>query len=104
MPQRIIALFNLKDGVTASEYEAWAIRRDLPTVNALKSIDAFSVLRSVSLLGGDGKPPYQYVEIIDVNDMGVFGQEIAGAGMQKVAAEFQALATDITFIVTEQLG
>jgi hypothetical protein len=104
MPQRIIALFNLKKGVTVAEYEAWAKRVDLPTVNALESIDSFRVFKSVGLLGSEARPPYQYVEVIDVKDMDVFGQDIGDAKMQKVAAEFRALATDITFILTEELG
>jgi hypothetical protein len=41
MPTRIVALFNLKRGVSAADYEAWAKRVDLPTVNGLKSVDKF---------------------------------------------------------------
>ncbi len=104
MAQRIIALFNLKPGVTPAEYEAWARSVDLPTVRGLKSIDSFTVFRSVGLLGAEGKPPYQYIEIIDVNDMNVFGQEVAGEVMQKVAGEFRKMVTDLAFIVTEQIG
>jgi len=100
---RIVALFNLKPGVSVADYEAWAKERDLPTVNGLASIDKFEVFRSAALLGTEAPPPYQYVEIIDVADMDAFGAEVASATMQAIAAEFQALA-DPVFIVTDKVG
>jgi hypothetical protein len=101
---RIVALFNLKKGVTPADYERWARRVDIPTVNGLKSIDKFEVFRATGLLASDAKPPYAYIEIIDVADMDQFGKDVAGANMQKVAAEFQAMAADLVFIMTEKLG
>lgn len=103
MATKIVALFNLKPGIVIADYEAWAKGTDLPTVNGLKSVDNFSVFRSAGLLGSDAKPPYQYIEIIDVNDMETFGIEVGSATMQKVASEFQAIAADLVFILTEQL-
>ena len=100
---RIIALFNLKSGVTAERYEAWAKTTDMPAVRRLSSVSRFEVMRVTGLLGGGGAPPYAYAEIIDVADMGAFGEEVAGAVMQKVAAEFQEMA-DVTFLTTEPLA
>lgn len=100
---RIVALFNLKPGVSVADYEAWAKESDLPTVNGLKSIDKFEVFRSAALLGTEAPPPYQYIEIIDVADMDAFGADVASEKMQAIAAQFQALA-DTTFIVTEKVG
>ncbi len=100
---RIVVLFNLKDAGSAAEYEAWARSTDLPTVNALQSVDGFSVHRASGLLGTDAAPPYQYIEIIDVNDMGVFGDEVATDTMRKVAGEFQSFAEAPVFILTDEL-
>jgi hypothetical protein len=55
-------------------------------------------------LGSEGAPPYRYVEIIDVGDMDGFGREVASERMQKVAGEFQAMADDLVFIMTDKLG
>ena len=104
MTTRIVALFNLKPGVSAADYEAWAKRVDLPTVNGLKSIENFEVFRSAGLLGSEAKPPYAYIEIIDVADMGQFGAEVATDAMKKVAGEFQEMADDLVFILTDKLG
>lgn len=104
MGVKIVALFNLKPGVSVADYEAWAKTTDLPTVNGLKSVDTFEVFKSVGLLGTDAKPPYAYIEIIDVNDMDTFGGEVSSETMQKVAGEFQGMVEDLVFIMTEQLG
>ena len=104
MSTRIVALFNLKRGVTPADYERWAKRVDLPTVNALPSIEKFEVFRAAGLLGSEAKPPYAYIEIIDVADMGRFGTDVASEVMKKVAAEFQAMADDLVFVLTEKLG
>jgi hypothetical protein len=104
MPTRIVALFNLKKGVSEADYESWARRVDLPTVNGLKSIEKFEVFRAAGLLGSREKPPYRYVEIIDVADMDQFGKDVAAEKMRKVAGEFQAMADDLAFILTEKLG
>lgn len=100
---KIVVLFNLKEGASIAGYESWAKATDLPTVNNLNSIDRFEVLRSNALLGSDQTPPYQYIEILDVNDFDVFGQEVSTETMQRVAGEFQAFAESPMFIVTETL-
>ncbi|WP_018996767.1 hypothetical protein [Hirschia maritima] len=104
MSTKIVALFNLKPEVSVEDYENWAKTTDIPTVNGLKSIDDFKVYKSVALLGTDDKPPYSYVEIIDVNDMDGFGADVSTEAMQAIAAEFQGMTSDLFFILTETLG
>jgi REDY-like protein HapK len=103
MAARIVALFNLKLGVSAAQYEDWARRVDLPTVNALGSIDGFEVLRATGLLMSEAAPPFAYIEIIDVNDMDKFGADVSTDHMKGVAAEFQAMVQDLVFITTDKL-
>ncbi len=104
MSTKIVALFNLKPGISVEDYENWARSTDLPTVNGLKSVDTFSVFRSAGLLGSESKPPYQYIEIIDVNDMDMFGADVSTEAMQTVAGQFQAMADDLVFILTDKIG
>lgn len=99
----LVVLFNLKDGVDPSEYEAWARSTDLPIVRGLDSIESFSVYRTSGLLGSDDKPPYQYVEVIDIGDMARFGEEVASDTMQRVAAEFQERADNPLFISADSI-
>jgi hypothetical protein len=100
---RIIALFNLKPGVSLDAYESWARSVDLPTVNGLPSIRQFEVFRTTSVLGSDAAPPYDYIEIIDVRDMGQFGEDIATPVMQSVASDFGGMAETV-FLMTEKIA
>ena len=99
---RLIVLFSLKAGVNHEDYQAWALSRDLPTVRALPSIAGFDVFRATGVLGG-GVAPYDYVEIIDIADADMFGQDVATEKMQEIAAEFSGMA-EATFLTTEPLG
>jgi threonine aldolase len=46
--------------------------------------------------------PYDYVEIIDIADADMFGQDVATEKMQEIAAEFSGMA-EATFLTTEPL-
>ena len=99
----VIVLFNLKTGASPDDYERWARERDLPTVNALASVDGFEVLRCSGLLIGEGKPPYEYVEIIRVPDMAAFGADLGAPAVQEGAAQFQQFADNPVFILTQSV-
>ncbi|GGE17584.1 hypothetical protein GCM10011529_25100 [Polymorphobacter glacialis] len=101
---KIIMLFNLKVGVSAEDYEAWAKARDIPSVRALPSVDDFQVYRTTGVLGGKGVPLYAYVEVIDVPDMEGFGTDMASAAIQDVLKEFEEFADTPAFILTEPLS
>lgn len=98
----VVVLFNLKPGVDRAAYEQWARTSDIPTVNSLASVDSFRVLKASGTLGG-GSSPYEYVELIDVNDMEQLGADIAADPMPKIAAEFGTFADNPVFILTEEL-
>ncbi|AJP74059.1 REDY-like protein HapK [Sphingomonas hengshuiensis] len=99
---RIIVLLNLKPGKSRADYEKWARASDLPTVNGLASVERFELFEATGLLNGDSSP-YDYVEIIDVADMDVFGKETKTETMARIAAEFRDWATPM-FIVTRKVG
>ena len=100
---RIIVLFNLKEGVDPAAYEAWARGTDIPGVNALGSVDGFTVHKATGLFGSDTAAPYQYVEVIDIADMEGFVGDISTAAFQEMAKPFQDFADSPQFILTENL-
>lgn len=101
MSTTIVVLFNLKPGVSPSDYEQWAKTTDLPTVRKLGSVNQFSVLRTSGLLGSEAPAPYQYVELLEVNDMETLGADVSSETMQRVAAEFQQFADNPQFMLTD---
>jgi hypothetical protein len=100
----LIVLFNLKPGQNIADYEKWAKETDVPTVKGLKSVDDFRVYRAKGLLGSDARAPYQYIEVLEINNMDGLLNEIGSEIMQKIAAAFQGMADNPTFIVTEQFA
>jgi hypothetical protein len=100
----LVVLFNLQDDAAADQYEEWARTTDVPTVSGLDSVDDFRVFRTEGLLMSDAPPPYEYVEIIEINDIEQFGTEMESDTVQETAAEFQEFAEDPTFILTEQFA
>jgi hypothetical protein len=97
----LIVMFDLRPGVRPADYERWARDVDVPTVKRLRSVDDFRVHRSTGLLTGDGRPPYAYTEVIEVNDLVLLGEEVAGDTMQGIAAQFREFADDPVFVVAE---
>lgn len=100
---RIICLFNLKEGASAVDYEAWARGTDIPGVNALGSVNSFTVHRATGLFGSDAKAPYDYIEVIDIHGMDAFVADVTDPEFQKVAAAFGEFTDNPTFILTEDL-
>jgi hypothetical protein len=98
----LIVLFNLKDGITVSDYEQFALELDIPTVKSLNSVNDFKVFKSSGLFGSDATPPYQYVEVIHFASVdaliGDMGQE---QKMAEIQNRFQELAESPIFRVYE---
>lgn len=99
----VIVLFNLKPGASREDFERWAREQDIPTVSGLASMQSFEVLRSRGLLIGEGKPPYEYIEVMRVPDMEAFGRDLASPEVQAGAARFQEFADNPLFILTEHI-
>ena len=100
---RIVVLFNLLPGVDPAAYESWAQGTDIPGVNALSSVDSFTVHRATGLFGSEAASPYQYIEIIDFPAMEEFVADISTPHFQQVAQAFGQFADNPQFIVTEDL-
>ncbi len=100
----LVVLFDLKDEASKEAYEKWATTTDIPTVKGLSSIDDFKLYRLNSVMGSTERPPFQYCEVIDINNMEKLGNELASETMQRVAGEFQSFAHNPIFIVAEQAG
>ena len=88
---RIIVLFNLKPGVDAAEYEAFAREMDIPGVNGLESVFDFTVHRATGLFGSDAPSPDHFIA------------DVSTDAVQAVAARFGEYADDPKFILTEDL-
>ena len=99
----LIVLFNLQSDADVSAYEDWAKNSDLKTVRALSSCDSFEIYRTSGLFGKNVPAPYEYVEVIQIGDLGTFGQEVQTETMAAVAAQFRSFADNPIFMLSENI-
>lgn len=100
----IIIKYRLKPGVTQEDFESWVKHVDQPTMRGIERVKSFDTYRVQGLLMGDGEPSVQYVELFDVPDLAGFGSEdMTGATVQKVMAEFAGFADAPEFLLAEKL-
>ena len=65
---------------------------------------ALPLHRVSGLFGSDDPAPYQYVEIIDINALDTFLEDVSTATMAKVAGEFRGFADSPVFMLTDAVG
>ena len=100
----MVVLFNLKPGVSPEEYERWARETDVPAVNALDAVERFRVYKSMGLLGSDAKPPYAYMELVEIADLEQLAEDAASERMREITAEFQTMADNPIWIMLDQFA
>lgn len=100
----LIVLFNLKDNQARDAYEQWAKNTDVPTASSMTSVDSFKVFKMGNIMGTEETSPYQYCEVLEINDMAKLGEEAGSETMKKVAAEFQSFADNPMFVISEQIA
>lgn len=100
----MIVLFNLNEDQTEEEFVAWMKDNDIPVVSKLSSVTEYNLAKTVGMLGGDGEPPYKYMEIIRVSDFDKLGEEASAEAVQNVGAQFQQKISDGIWLLSEQLA
>jgi len=100
----MIVLFNLNDDQTEDEFVQWMKDNDIPVVSKLSSVIEYNLAKTVGMLGGEGDPPYQYMEIIRVSDFDKLGEEAADETIQNIGAQFQQKIRDGIWLLSEQIA
>ena len=102
MPTMIV-LVNLKEGVSAEDYERWILESYAPVAKGLPSVEDWRDYRVSGLLGSVDAPPYTYLVTLEVNDLEQLGRDMASEEMQRLFSELHDLA-DITQIMSERFA
>jgi REDY-like protein HapK len=69
MARRVFFLNRLHEGADAAEYEAWIRGVDYPVARAQDAITSYTVTRIEGTLSGEGESPYDYLEVIEIEDL-----------------------------------
>jgi hypothetical protein len=100
----VLVLFNLKANASVNDFEHWAKSKDIPTVKSLGSINDFRVLKLGMILGSDKPAPYQYAELIEINDMEAFFVDLGSESVQAGAKQFNEFADSPLFILADDIN
>lgn len=101
--QILIVLFNLKNGVSVDEYEAFAKSIDSPTIKKLASNKSFTILKGLHLFGTNAASPYQYIEVMEVSNYDELANDISQSHVQNMLEKFMEFAEEPRLIVTQKL-
>jgi hypothetical protein len=78
MAERVFFLNTLREGADPNEYEDWIRRVDYPVARRQPAIETYVVTRLEGLIAGDGSPPYQYLEVIEVTSVEEYRAGLSG--------------------------
>lgn len=62
-------LSNLKAGVEAAAYERWVRQTDYRLAESVGCIEHYRVVRVSGPVEGEGKAPFDYIEVLEVTDI-----------------------------------
>lgn len=97
----LIVTLKLKEGVDPEEYERWARENDAPTARTLPSIEEWSLYRAQGLVGVDGEPPFDYVEVVQVADTEQMSKDMSGPEIGRLSEELAKYA-DAQYVLAER--
>jgi hypothetical protein len=98
MAQRVFFLNTLRDDADPAEYENWIRDVDYPIARRQEAIQRYEVTRLEGMVQGEGEPPHQYLEVIEIT-----GIEQYRAGMND-NPEFEKLLEDWSGYVEESIA
>ncbi|MGB1876686.1 MAG: hypothetical protein ACPHGY_07150 [Rhodospirillaceae bacterium] len=100
----LVVMFNLKDGVSEAEYEAWAKAADLPTVRGHKGVDGFDLFRANNLFRTEDAAPFRYIEVIHINDLEQFNQDVATDVQKPISEKFREIADSPVAMLCDEIS
>lgn len=77
MAHRVFFLNKLRDGVSPADYERWVREFEYPFARGIPSIKSYLVTRLDESLEGDEKPPYDFVEVVEVIDLEAYKADLS---------------------------
>lgn len=100
----LLLRYNLKDGVSAEEFEKWVKEVDQPTMRGVSRVASFDTWKVTGLLIGEGAPQQSYFEIFEITDLAGFGSEdMAGEVVQGIMGAFMGYVENPEFSIAEKL-
>jgi hypothetical protein len=91
----VFFLNTLRPGVEADQYERWLREVDYPAARSLSAIRSYLVVRVDGPLR-DGDVPSDYLEIVEIDDLGEYREAIAALpGRERFLRELRSFVGDV---------
>ena len=77
MAHRVFFLNKLREGVSPADYESWVREFDYPFARQIPSIKSYVVTRLDASLEGGERPPYDFLEVVEVTDIEAYKADLS---------------------------
>jgi REDY-like protein HapK len=77
----------LKEGVDPKKYERWVREFDYAQTRKMKSVDRYRVSRVGRSI--KGRRPYDYVELVEINDPDLYEKELRGPVGRRIISQWR---------------
>jgi REDY-like protein HapK len=98
--QRVFFLNRLREGADPADYERWVREVDYPLARRLPTIRSYVVTRLDGLVDGDGEPPYDYLEVVEITELEAYRLSLSPGS----SPELQAFGEEWSSFVGESLA
>jgi hypothetical protein len=75
---RVFFFNKLHPHADKADYERWVREVDYPLARSLPAITSYYVTRAEGLVQGEGEPPYDYVEVVDITSLEEYRNALGG--------------------------
>lgn len=79
----VFFLNKLHETIRPEDYERWVVEVDYPTAGSIPSILDYRVARIDGLLEGDDRPPYDYIERVEITDLDSYRRDLANPSLDE---------------------
>lgn len=100
----LIVPLKLKPGADREAYERFAREVDGPTITAeFLSVSEWHVYRAEQVLGSEEPAPFDYIEVVEVGDVGQLGQDVSSETAARLTEQLLEFVEPPRFVITERV-
>lgn len=92
MATKVFFMVKLRDDVEPEQYERFVREVTYPFVRRVETLPSYVVARVTGMVEGEGRPPYDFVEVGEVTDLDAYMAELTPDNPAVAAFDEQWLA------------
>ena len=101
---RLIVMYNLREGQSQAVFEQWIREVDLPGYAKLTAMRNPAYYRSAGLLGENKPAPYAYTVVIETDGPEAVEAEMGDPKWAGFIADFESRTADATYVIATRIA